>query len=132
MTEIERLDVPNSKNSEETILEAQKHFLGYIGELGLPSENIFVGVDERVVVFHNVKGVLNKIPESKRSKSMYISKFLAAIYSGLFDAALNYLWDETIQEIRERVINYDLEFFYQNISADKAKKNQYVRGHCKN
>ena len=34
---------------------------------------------------------------------------LAAVGAGLFDAALNYLWDETIAEFRRRVARYDLE-----------------------
>ncbi len=31
---------------------------------------------------------------------------------GLFDAALNYLWNEVVNELRKRVVGYDLGYFY--------------------
>ena len=37
---------------------------------------------------------------------------IVAAAVGLFDAALNYLWDETVNELRRRVIGYDLGYFY--------------------
>lgn len=59
-----------------------------------------------------------------RSSSAYLSKFIAAAAVVLFDAALNYLWDETILQIRKRVMHYDLEYFFDNAvsNSDKRKK----------
>ena len=34
---------------------------------------------------------------------------------GLFDAALNYMWDETIQNLRTKVVNFDLGYFYDSV-----------------
>jgi len=92
---------------------------------GLPAENILVAVSEREVVFANVKTVVEKIPAVRRIDSVYISKFMAAAAAGLFDAALNYLWDETISQLRHRVSQYDISYFYDNAvgtSSDKRKK----------
>ena len=97
-------------------------FLSVVESYGLPSQNIFVGVPERATVFKNVDGVLSNLPEEQKGSSVYLSKFLAATASGLFDAALNYLWDETIQEIRKRVIQYDVEYFFDNATHEEKRK----------
>ena len=52
-----------------------------------------------------------------------MSKFIASTASGLFDASLNYLWDETILQIRKRVSQYDIEYFYDNaVTGDRRKR----------
>jgi len=56
--------------------------------------------------------VLETLARGKRAESAYLSKFLAAVAAGLFDAALNYLWDETVQSVRTRAAEYDLNYFF--------------------
>jgi hypothetical protein len=95
----------------------------FLFEHSLPTENIFVGIPERVNVFKNVESVLDQIKAIEKEQSIYLSKFIAGVASGLFDAALNYLWDETILQIRKRVIQYDIEFFYDNaVTGDRRKR----------
>ncbi len=98
--------------------------LQFIDSKGLPSQSVLVTVKERGVVFGNIDNVLEKIDEKGKARSIYISKFLAASASGLFDAALNYLWDETINELRRRVTQYDISYFYDIAvsNPDKRKK----------
>ncbi|MEU5524667.1 hypothetical protein ABZ759_29390 [Streptomyces sp. NPDC047860] len=43
---------------------------------------------------------------------------------GLFDAALNYLWDETVIELRKRVIGYDLSYFYAVAETSQSRRNE--------
>jgi len=100
----------------------EEGLLSVVRQCGLPAENIFVAVPERATVFRNIDMVLQQIPGDQRKDSMYLSKFLAATAGGLFDAALNYLWDETIQEIRKRVIQYDVEYFYDNATHEEKRK----------
>jgi hypothetical protein len=89
----------------------------------LPSEKIFAEVPERLNVFKNLESVICKIEPKEKEQSLYLSKFIAGVASGLFDAALNYLWDETILQIRKRVVQYDLEYFYDNaVSGEKRKR----------
>jgi len=97
-------------------------FLSVVESYGLPSQNIFVGVPERAMVFKNVDAVLYQLADDQKANSVYLSKFLAATVSGLFDAALNYLWDETIHEIRKRVIQYDISYFYDNATHEEKRK----------
>jgi hypothetical protein len=98
--------------------------LSVLGSNGLPTESIFVSVHERAIVGQNIGHVIAKIASDQRERSIYISKFVAAAASGLFDAALNYLWDETIFELRRRVAQYDLSYFFDNAvkSSEKRKK----------
>lgn len=115
-------------NSSEIIGEIRKldfQILTLLELSQLPTENVFVDIEERRKVFQNLASVLNLIPESIRLRSLYLSKFIAAVTSGLFDAALNYLWDETISQLRLRVAVYDIEFFLDNaLDGSSIKRNQ--------
>ncbi len=105
---------------ETSLVSFQQNLLGFLAQHNLPTEGIFVDIPERVNVFKNTGSVLAKIPDSEKNNSIYLSKFLAAAATGLFDAALNYIWDETVLQLRKRVVNYDLDYFYDNaVSGDK-------------
>src|SRR5579859_6441976 len=66
--------------------------INFLVQHNLPSEGIFVGVPERIKVFANLDGVIAQIDIKEKDQSLYLSKFIAGVASGLFDAALNYLW----------------------------------------
>lgn len=103
--------------------EFETGLLSFLDRHNLPTAKIFVSMDERINVFRNIESVLAKVSDEHKNRSIYISKFVAAVASGLFDAALNYLWDETISEIRRRVAQYDLSYFYDTaVSPEKRKK----------
>jgi hypothetical protein len=107
------------------LLEFEKSLLSFIDKQGLPTETVLVDVGQRQVVIRNIDTVLDRIDDERLGKSVYISKFIAATASGLFDAALNYLWDETIYELRNRVAQYDLAYFYDvavGSSTEKRKR----------
>lgn len=89
----------------------------------LPKDDVFVSTDERMKVFKNLSDTLNIIPCNERENSLYLSKFIASTASGLFDASLNYLWDETILQIRKRVAQYDIDYFFDNVvKGDKRRE----------
>jgi len=96
----------------------------YLDRHGLPSSGILTEVEERQVALGNLERVVQRVELERRSQSLYLSKYVAAAATGLFDAALNYLWDETIVELRNRVVQYDLTYFYDNagLSTEKRKK----------
>jgi hypothetical protein len=98
--------------------------LKFIGDHGLPADGVLVSVPERLNVFRNLETVLTRLSGEHRERSVYVSKFIAASAAGLFDAALNYLWDETISELRRRVAMYDLPYFYDVAvtNPDRRKK----------
>jgi len=91
--------------------------------LELPSTDIFSNIKQRVTVFKNIEDVLTLLDSHIKRESRYISKFFAAVSAGLFDAALNYLWDETILQLRNRVSQYDIEYFYDcAVKTEKRSK----------
>ena len=95
----------------------------FLGNHNLPTTGIFVSVDERLRVFNNIDYVIKQLDPQLSTKSVYLSKYLAATASGLFDAALNYLWDETILQLRRRVAHFDIEYFYDNAVGGDRRNN---------
>ena len=95
----EVVNVDYTKELSTELTEYDTKMLTVLNYLGLPTENILVRVDERRKVFKNIEDVLARLEISTLNNSTYISKFLSAVGAGLFDAALNYLWDETVQQL---------------------------------
>lgn len=113
----------NSRELATELTSYDTKMLGVFEYLGLPTNNILVKVDERRKVFKNIEDVLELLPSDILGKSIYISKFLSAVSAGLFDAALNYLWDETVNQLRFRVSQYDIQYFYDlAVTSDKRNK----------
>ncbi len=90
----------------------------YLDYCGLPSDDVLVCVEERVSAIDVLPRVLKKLPAGQRICAQYISKFAAACASGLFDAALSYLWDETIRNLRLKVSRFDLGYFFDTVISD--------------
>ena len=99
----------------------------YLGELGLPTNQVLVPVSERTKVINNLPEVITLVDASQRINSIYLSKFIAACGAGLFDAALNFIWDETVLNLRKKVVRFDIEYFYDSVVTDE-KRRQKLRG----
>ncbi|MED3501527.1 hypothetical protein P4479_24195 [Brevibacillus agri] len=113
-------NLPASSNLE--IRQFEESLLNFLARNGLPNTSVLVPINQRITVFRNIPDALAQLEEDRKSQSLYISKFIAAVASGLFDAALNYLWDETINELRNRVAQYDLSYFYDNAVTSQEKR----------
>lgn len=112
-----------------TAIEAITNFEVSLAELvkfhGLPFDDVLVDVDERATLLTNLGAGLKPIAIGERGNSYYLSKMIAAAASGLFDAALNYLWNETIAELRKRVSRYDLKFFFDVAVKHQDKRKEF-------
>ena len=97
-------------------------FLSLVKSYGLPSQDLFIDISERAIVIQNIYSILYQLSDEQKNNLIYLSKFLSAVTIGLFDAALNYLWNGTIQEIRKKVINYDVDYFYDIAIDEKDRK----------
>lgn len=112
----------NENNYPSRINDFEKGLISFLDSHNLPSHGIFNNVNERLRVFSNIDYVIKQIDPRLSQKSIYLSKFLAASASGLFDASLNYLWDETILQLRKRVSQFDLEYFFDiTVGGDRRK-----------
>lgn len=106
-----------------TLSSYENRMLQFLDFCGLPSEFILVPIEERKKIFKNINDALELLDANQRIEANYLSKFIAATSAGLFDAALNYLWDETIKQLRIRVSHYDIQYFYDlAVSTDKRNK----------
>lgn len=112
LSTIEHEDSQEVSHIDGQLQDFEAALLATFERAGLPSENVLVAVRQRGRVFKNLDDALEPLSDERRAASLYISKFLAAVAAGLFDAALNYLWDETIGELRERVAAYELSYFF--------------------
>lgn len=96
----------------------------YLQSLDLPSDRVLVKVDERRKVILNLPDVVSLLSTESRRNAVYVSKFIAACGAGLFDAALNFLWDETIANLREKVSRFDLEYFFSSVVTDENRRSK--------
>lgn len=123
MDDVTKLQVIKPTNYDVQLREFEGGLVSFLEQNNLPASGIFVDVSERTRVFTNLGSVISQIDPREKERSLYLSKFIAGVASGLFDAALNYLWDETILQIRKRVVQYDLEYFYDNaVTGEKRKR----------
>ncbi|MBJ2166164.1 hypothetical protein IHV84_19835 [Acidovorax sp. IB03] len=59
----------------------------------------------------NLPGILKKIPPALRTEGM--ARMCVAVASGLFDSAINYIWNCSIIELREKVKRFGLNVVEQ-------------------
>lgn len=98
---------------------------GYLVSLGLPVDRILVSADERGRVIANLPDLVELVDPAQRAEAMYVSKFVAACAAGLFDAALNFLWDEVVTRLRSRVARFDLRYFFDTAITDPQERQDY-------
>lgn len=94
-------------------------FQSYLQSLGLPPDNILASDQEKAMLQVSLPMVMQTIPETSKKDATYLSKFVAASAIGLYDAALNYLWNEVVISLREKVKLYGLDLFFDvSVGAD--------------
>ncbi len=112
----------NQSEISQIIQDSNNMYLSVLHEVGLPTDNVLSSLDERKIAIANLPFVIDKMNNELIRESYYLSKFFVAVSTGLFDAALNYLWDETIKQLRIRVINGDIKYFYDVVISDERRK----------
>ncbi len=105
----------------ESLVGYSAAFVEYLTQLGLPTAGVVTGVEERRRLLILVPDAIERLPPERRGEAMYLSKFLSAIGGGLFDAALNYLWNETVANLRQKVVHFDLQYFLDS-AVDPSRR----------
>lgn len=98
-------------------------FSGYLQQFGLPTDNIIASTEERMVLASNLPHFFSALPEEEKKDARYLSKFVGATAIGLFDAALNYVWNEVVLNLRKKTIIYGIDLFYD---AAVGGNNRYL------
>jgi hypothetical protein len=96
----------------------------FLAHHNLPVDDVLNPMDERRMVIDSFEAAIAVLPNEDREKAFYLSKFVVAISVGIFDAALNYLWDETILALRRLVEQTDLAYFFDVAEQNPSRRNQ--------
>lgn len=120
------LPVPRPQTSIQaarTDLEAFEGLMFQVLEAwGLPTDNIIVAAKQRDVLLRNTSDAIEDLTDAERAEAPYISKMIIAGSVGLFDAALNYLWNETVNRLRGHVAAFDVDYFFELAEPDPGRR----------
>lgn len=81
--------------------------------LGVPRDILASG-QEIQTAWNNLPGVMNKIPPALRAEGL--ARMCVAVAAGLFDSAINYIWNTSVIELREKVKRFGLPVVEQLLS----------------
>ena len=93
----------------------------FLQQFGLPTDNIIATNEERMVVGANLPQLLANLPPEVKRDARYLSKFVGATAIGLFDAALNYVWNEVVLNLRKKAVLYGIDLFYDAAVGGAAR-----------
>lgn len=97
-------------------------FESYLQALGLPTQNIIAPTNERKIIESNLTPFLASLSPDVKKDARYLSKFVAGAAIGLFDASLNYIWNEVVVNLRNKVTVYGLDVFFDNaVGGDRRE-----------
>lgn len=96
-------------------------FTSYLEQLGLPTDNIIATTNERKVIADNLPVFLRDLPTDEKNDARYLSKFIGATAIGLFDAALNYVWNEVVLNLRKKAVIYGIDLFFDAAVGGKNR-----------
>ncbi|TAL83656.1 MAG: hypothetical protein EPN74_13530 [Rhodanobacter sp.] len=68
--------------------------------------DVLASDEEIQTAWNNLPGVLKKIPPALRTEGM--ARMCVAVSSGLFDSAINYIWNSSVIELRDKVKRFGL------------------------
>ncbi|MCY0921341.1 hypothetical protein OS965_24645 [Streptomyces sp. H27-G5] len=122
----ENLPIPAPQGSVQAAradLEAFEDLMFKVLETwGLPTGNIIVAAKQRETLLKNTPDVIEAMTDDERARAPYIAKMIMAGSVGLFDAALNYLWNETVNRLRDHVAAFDVDYFFTLAETDPARR----------
>ncbi len=111
---------------ETSIAAFNQPLADLLTHIGLPTENLLSPIDERRKIIFSLESAISVLPVEDRAKAVYLSKFTVAVAVGLFDGAINFLWDETIKALRKLVSEFDLQYFLLIAHSVNSKYKSYT------
>ena len=96
-------------------------FEEYLNSFKLPTDNIIATPDERNRIMMALPEFISSLPEEIRKDARYLSKFIAGAAVGLFDASLNFVWNEVVINLRKKAILYGLDMFFDEAVGGKNR-----------
>lgn len=90
-----------------------------ITALGIP-RTVLASDEEIEYAWHDLPRELREIPSDLRGE--LIARMCVAVSTGLFDGAMNYIWNAAILQLRTKVRNFGLPIVSQILQADFEEK----------
>jgi len=115
-------DQPLEKISGKELAVETNKFAAYLQQFNLPTDNIIATTEERALVAINLPTFLDTLTTEDKREARYLSKFVGATAIGLFDAALNYVWNEVVLNLRKKVVIYGIDLFYDAAVGGKLRE----------
>lgn len=115
-------NLPEKRESTELAVSTNA-FASYLRGFGLPTDNVIASSTERANVGATLPNFLNSLTDEEKHDARYLSKFVCASAVGLFDAALNYIWNEVVLNLRKKAIIYGIDMFYDSAVGGKNRAN---------
>ncbi|WP_372014325.1 hypothetical protein [Tistrella mobilis] len=81
-------------------------------DAGLPHDNIMADQSQRSIIASNLPNYLQSLPADVKRDARYLSKFVIGAGFGLFDYALNAIWNEVVIDLRKKASLYGLDIFF--------------------
>lgn len=104
-------NITKFENGELIEQQVQK-ITEFLDILGLPSDNIIADNSQRAIIGANLPSYIAKLPMEIKNDARYLSKFIVGAGFGLFDYALNSVWNEVVLSLRTKAITYGIEIFF--------------------
>ena len=102
-----------TKFEEGGLIERQvQKITEFLDTIGLPSDNIIANISEREIIGKNLPQYIYDLPNDLKRDARYLSKFVVGAGFGLFDYALNSVWNEVVLSLRSKAIMYGIDIFF--------------------
>lgn len=90
--------------------------------LGVPRE-VLASEDQIIHAWRNLPRELNEIPIELRDE--LLARMCIAISTGLFDGAINYIWNASIKNLREKIKQFGINVVGQILDKEIEEKDLY-------
>lgn len=104
-------------------------FEQFLTALGLPIDNVIANPEERMRIMNAIPEFVQSLKPEVRRDARYLSKFIAGSAIGLFDASLNFVWNEVIVNLRTKIKLYGLDLFFDAAVGEKIRDQYYNEEH---
>ncbi|WP_197983374.1 hypothetical protein [Pseudomonas syringae] len=94
----------------------------FLKDVGLPHDNILASQSDRDVIAQSLPQLIANLPAEVKQGARYLSKFVVGAGIGLFDYALNSIWNEVVLDLHKKAIGYGLDIFYDAAVGGKSRE----------
>lgn len=104
-----------SKKEDGQIIQKQVEMMtSFLERMGLPADNIIANETERAKIGQNLPQFIYDLDPKLKQDARYLSKFVVGAAFGLFDYALNAIWNEVVLALNKKAVTYGLDIFFDN------------------